>query len=244
MIRLNYSFILTEVKFLQINLENWAEAAKIYAEVKGDNKYSCFCRDFAERHFTDVTQLHILDAGCGDGEYTEMFRKKGAIATGCDGSFKVIEIAKKQYPHCKFDVADLSDRLPCDDYKFDLVFSNLVLMDIEEINTAVKEFERVLKKDGKLFFSIVHPAFYLADWEKNEDGIIVHKKVTSYITPRDIEMVWVTQPVLHYHRTISYYFNLLAEHSFTFFKMYEPKVYEDTKIPDIPLYLFAEFIKR
>jgi len=229
---------------LHKNLDNWIEAAKIYAEVKGENIYSCFCKDFVKRHFTDVSHLHVLDAGCGDGEYTEMFRQKGAVATGCDGSHKVIEIAKNQYPHCKFDVADISKQIPYDDNRFDLVFSNLVLMDIEEISTTVKEFIRVLKKDGKLFFSIVHPAFYLGDWEKNEEGIIVYKKVTSYITPRSIEMVWVTQPVLHYHRPVSYYFNLLTEHGLAFLKMYEPMVYEDTKIPDIPLYLFAEFIKQ
>jgi len=49
---------------------------------------------------------------------------------------------------------------------------------------------------------------------------------------------------LHYHRPVSYYFNLLTEHGLAFLKMYEPMVYEDTKIPDIPLYLFAEFIKQ
>lgn len=81
----------------------------------------------------------------------------------------------------------------------------------------------------------MHPAFYLGDWVKNEEGIIVYKKVNSYITPRSIEMVWVTQPVLHYHRPVSYYFNLLTEHGLAFLKMYEPMVYEDTKIPDIPL---------
>ena len=226
------------------NLENWIEAAPIYAEVKGDNIYSCFCKDFAEKHFANVSQLRVLDAGCGDGEYTEMFREKGAIATGCDGSHKVIEIAKKQYPYCSFDVVDISKQLPYQDDAFDLVFSNLVLMDIEEINTTIQEFERVLKKGGKLFFSIVHPAFYLADWEKDDAGTIVSKKVNVYITPHEIGMIWGTQPVLHYHRPVSYYFNLMAEFGLTFLKMYEPKVYEDAKIPDIPLYMFAEFMKR
>ena len=233
-----------EVKRLYKDLENWIEAAKTYAEIKSDNIYSCFCRNFAETHFINVSQFHVLDAGCGDGEYTEMFREKGAMATGCDGSYKVIEIAKTQYPHCSFDVVDLSKQLPYEENKFDLVFSNLVLMDIGEIKGTIQEFARVLKTGGKLFFSIVHPAFCLADWEKNDAGVIVCKKVTSYLTPRDIEMLWLTQPVMHYHRPISYYFNLIAELGFTFLKMYEPEVYEDAKIPDIPLYLFAEFIKQ
>ena len=42
-------------------------------------------------------------------------------------------------------MADISKQMPYDDNRFDLVFSNLVLMDIEEISTTVKEFIRVLK---------------------------------------------------------------------------------------------------
>ena len=108
----------------------------------------------------------------------------------------------------------------------------------------MKKFARVLKKRGKLFFSIVHTAFYLADWHQDENGVIIYKKVTSYIAQKSIEQVWATQPVLHYHRPISFYFNLLAQNGLLLTKMHEPEVYEDTKIPDIPLYLFAEFIKE
>ncbi|MFQ9872814.1 MAG: class I SAM-dependent methyltransferase [Oscillospiraceae bacterium] len=226
------------------NLENWMKAAPIYADAKEKNIYSCFCKAFAEAHFSDVKGLKVLDAGCGDGEYTEMFRAKGAQAFGCDGSCAVIELAKAKYPLCSFEVVDLTSVFPYHNESFDIVFSNLVLMDVDPLDTTIKEISRVLKRNGTLFFSIVHPAFYLSDWEKNKEGVVTHKKVNSYISQRSVQQAWDIQPVLHYHRPVSFYFNLFAQNGLFLSHMYEPNVYEDTKIPDIPLFLFAEFIKK
>ena len=225
------------------NLRNWIGAAPVYAQVKRENIYSCFCKTFADHYFSDISNLRVLDAGCGDGEYTELFRQKGADATGCDGSEEVIKMARKRYPSCQFDVVDLLGIMPYRGGQFDLVFCNLVLMDIDPIHLTIREIARVLKNRGRFFFSIVHPAFYLADWQRNEDGMITHKKVTSYITSKSIKQYWDTKPVMHYHRPVSYYFNMLAENGLAFSKMYEPQVYEAAKIPDIPLYLFAEFTR-
>jgi len=226
------------------NLDNWANAASIYAELKGENRYSLFCKSFVDDHFADAQGLKILDAGCGDGEYTEMFREKGAKATGCDGSASVIAIAKRKYPLCQFDVADLSAALPYQDRSFDMVFSNLVLMDIDPLDMTIHECSRILKPRGTLFLSIIHPAFYLGDWGRDENGVITHKQITSYLSPQTAGMEWGTQPVLHYHRPLSFYFNLLAQNGLSLSRMYEPQVFEETKIPDIPLYLFAEFVKQ
>lgn len=83
----------------------------------------------------------------------------------------------------------------------------------------------------------------MAEWAKNDEGRIVSKSVTSYITPTEIIQPWEMQPVIHYHRPISYYYNLLSDAGFRLIKMDEPSVYEAEKIPDIPLYLFSVFEK-
>jgi SAM-dependent methyltransferase len=225
------------------NQANWEYAATIYAAVKGNNRYSNFCKEYAQKYFGPLDGLNVLDAGCGDGEYTEIFRTKGACAYGCDGSSAVIETAKRKNPFCHFDVVDLSKVVPYEDDLFDLVFCNLVLMDIDPIFTTAKELYRILRSSGKLHFSIVHPAFYLADWARNDEGCIVSKNVMNYIKPTEIVQLWETQPVIHYHRPISYYYNLFADAGFRLKSMDEPSVYESEKIPDIPLYLFSVFEK-
>ena len=47
--------------------------------------------------------------------------------------------------------------LPFEDGRFDMIVSYNMLMDVEDVPAAVKEFRRVLKDDGTLIISIVHP---------------------------------------------------------------------------------------
>src|SRR2546425_646569 len=42
---------------------------------------------------------------------------------------------------------------------FDLVISNVVLQDVRRLDAALRELHRVLRSDGRLIFSITHPAF-------------------------------------------------------------------------------------
>ncbi|MCL2884967.1 MAG: class I SAM-dependent methyltransferase, partial [Oscillospiraceae bacterium] len=199
-------------------------------------------KNFIKSLIGDVHSLKILDAGCGNGEYSAMLREKEVDVIGCDGSAGMLKIAKAAYPLCTFDEVDLLAILPYKDNQFDMVLCNLTLMDLDPIQGTVSEIFRVLKPGGRFLFSIIHPAFYISDWEKDEQGIAISKKVTGYITPRvEKQDFWGT--TTHYHRPLSYYFNTLADCGFRLKKMYEPSVYEKEKLPDIPLYLFAEFQK-
>ena len=225
-------------------INQWNESAKTYSEFESASRYSIYCREFIDSHFKMMQGLKALDAGCGNGVFTNILSKNGGNIIGCDGSDELLKIAKENYPQYQFDTVDLLAGLPYENMEFDMVFCNLVLMDIDPINSVIVEFNRVLKMDGTFFFSIIHPAFYHASWEKNEHGIIDGKKVKGYITPFSVIQNAPWGETAHYHRPISYYFNLVSAAGFRLTKMFEPSVYEDTKIPDIPLYMFAEFTKN
>jgi ubiquinone/menaquinone biosynthesis C-methylase UbiE len=185
--------------------------------------------------------MKILNAGCGNGDYTHILNKNGGNVLGCDGSVEMIKIAKEKYLLYRFDIVNLFSNIPYENNEFDIVFCNLVLMDIDPIDKIISEFYRILKTNGLLFFSIVHPAFYLGKWEKDDNRIL--NKISKYITPYEEKQdFWGI--TTHYHRPISYYFNKLSDIGFVFNKMFEPKVYEETKNQDIPLYLFTEFYKN
>jgi ubiquinone/menaquinone biosynthesis C-methylase UbiE len=225
------------------NIQDWNDAAHSYSEFEKTSKYSLFCRDFINNHFNNVHNLKILDAGCGNGEYTHILTQNGGIVTACDGSVEMINLAKERYPFCKYDEVDLMKKTPYENDYFDIVFCHLVLMDIDPIDNAISEFYRITKSKGMFFFSIVHPAFYDGEWEINEQGNAVSKKVARYITPfSEQQNIW--GKTMHYHRPISYYLNKMVAEGFVLNKIYEPQIYEAMKIPDIPLYLFVEFNKK
>lgn len=113
-----------------------------------------------EGRFTDLQGNAVLNAGCGYGVYTDYFKRIGADVIGCDGSVKMLEIAKKSYPACAFDLVDLQAQLPYCDHLFDVVFCNQVLMDISNIEGLLTEFSRITKENGVLFLATIHPAFY------------------------------------------------------------------------------------
>jgi ubiquinone/menaquinone biosynthesis C-methylase UbiE len=224
-------------------INEWNNAAESYSEDNNKSIYSLFCKNFVIKYFSNVKNLKILDAGCGNGDYTHILTENGGNVIGCDGSDEMVKIAKTKYPKYIFENINLQNKLPYENNIFDIIFCNLVLMDIDPIDNVISEFNRVLKNNGKLFFSIVHPSFYSGEWEKNENGKIISKKIIKYITPyMEKQKFWGI--TTHYHRPISFYYNKLSEKGFKLNKMLEPKVYEESKIQDIPLYLFTELIKK
>lgn len=231
------------MKLLEKVIQDWNNAAKSYSEFEATSQYSKFCGEFISNHFINIKNKKILDAGCGNGRHTHILSQNGGNVVGCDGSIEMLKLAKSKYPTYIFDHVNLLNQLPYQNNEFDIVLCNLVLMDIDPIDNAILEFYRIIKNNGTFFFSIVHPAFYQAAWERNEQGVTLSKKVSSYITPQSIRQdFWGN--TMHFHRPLSYYFNKISDAGFSLKNMFEPKVYEESKIQDIPLYLFAEFVKR
>jgi len=224
-------------------IQQWNEAARLYSESEETNPFSRFCREFISDHFSHIEGQTVLDAGCGNGEYMDILAKNGGIVSGCDASAEMLKLAQERYPFYPYCLADFREKLPYGDNTFDLVFCNLVLMDMDPIDNAITEFYRVTKVTGHFFFSIVHPAFFLPDWERDEQGVGLYKKVARYITPHaEPQALW--SPTTHYHRPVSFYLNQMASTGFILNEMFEPYVYRHPQIRDIPLYLFAEFRKQ
>ena len=216
----------------------WNNAAELYSNFIYTSKDQIFCKEFITNYYSNTKNMKILDAGCGNGIYTEILTKYGNNVIGCDGSSEMLKIAKFKYPFYQFDMVDLLDHIPYKNDMFDIVFCNLTLMDIDPIDNTISEFYRVIKKEGSFFFSILHPAFYLANWEI--DG----KKIKNYINPLVTEQQTPWGVTVHYHRSISYYINKISDIGFSLTKIFEPNERKNMENrPDIPLFLFVEFKK-
>jgi ubiquinone/menaquinone biosynthesis C-methylase UbiE len=127
----------------------------------------------------DVAGRNVLDAACGPGLYAEELVSRGANVIGFDQSPRMVELSKQRVPSGEFRVHDLADRIDwLPDDSVDLVLFALALEYIDDRVSALRELRRVLRTDGALVFSRMHPT---GDWLR-QGG--------NYFDVRLIEEVW------------------------------------------------------
>jgi trans-aconitate methyltransferase len=89
----------------------------------------------------------ILDLGCGTGQLTEKIAQAGAEVMGIDQAPAMIEKARENYPHIRFDVANAKNFHV--DKPLDAVFSNAVLHWVKEADEAIASIHQSLKPGGR-----------------------------------------------------------------------------------------------
>lgn len=99
----------------------------------------------------------ILDVGCGTGRYSKLLAKKGANVIGVDFSRNMLKIAKRKVRKAEFKQSDITKRFPFKDKTFDKIICSLVLSHIKNINPVLKEMKRVLKDEGFIILTTLHP---------------------------------------------------------------------------------------
>ena len=224
-------------------INQWNSAALKYAEDQERSEFVESNKRVVESRFKRFNGEKVLDLGCGYGFFTDYFRSIGADVIGIDGSEKMIEIARGKYPLTEFSVMDITMPFTFEKNRFDIVFSNQVLMDIENIDFVFSECNRILKTGGILYYSIIHPAFYDCQWQKDENGYRYAKVMDKYITPYQFTNVFWGETA-HFHRPLSYYLNAAANNGFALKQACEPISYDGiNKNSDLPLFFFAEYAK-
>jgi ubiquinone/menaquinone biosynthesis C-methylase UbiE len=106
-----------------------------------------------------VTFGKALDFGCGVGRITQSLAKKFEICVGVDISPTMIENAKKMNKYgerCQYILNEFDNLSIFEDDSFDFIYSNIVLQHMEPQYSKkyIREFVRILKKDGLLIFQI------------------------------------------------------------------------------------------
>jgi ubiquinone/menaquinone biosynthesis C-methylase UbiE len=100
----------------------------------------------------------VLDVGCGTGVHLDMYRKFGCRLHGVDTSSSMLAVAQRRLGEgADLRKADATD-LPFDSGSFDLVFSTLVLHEMEDQvrSLTLEEIKRVVKPDGRILLIDFH----------------------------------------------------------------------------------------
>jgi len=128
----------------------------------------------------DISRLHILEIGCGDGKQANILSKDAMEYTAVDINEKIVSVAKKQIPlnqtNVHYYVLDAST-LPFPDNRFDVVlmFYSLHEIAIEKQELVLQEVYRLLKAGGKLL--IIDSVIPSSDLQKNFD--LVHEYISK-----------------------------------------------------------------
>lgn len=179
----------------------------------------------------DLTGKTVLDLGCGYGENCAEFLNRGAArAVGIDISEKMLNVARTDHPNIEFILADISDLSFLTD-RFDVIFSSLALHYIEDFEAFSKGVAAHLNDGGVFIFSQEHPLTTApisgAAWEKDEQGNVLHYKLSDYGRSGKRTISWIVDGVEKYHRTFSDIVNALISTGFILEKMLEPTPTED-----------------
>jgi len=139
-----------------------------------------------------VQGMRVLDLGCGTGRYCLLLANQGASVVGVDPAVQMIEQAKRKtinLPSIKLLCGTL-DQMNFPDGAFDLVVSALTLSHITDLEPTFREVVRVLKSDGRMVISDIHPYWPISshDYVEFFDETGKEFRIPEY--PHLIEEYW------------------------------------------------------
>jgi ubiquinone/menaquinone biosynthesis C-methylase UbiE len=176
----------------------------------------------------------ILELGCGGGQCSIAFARKGAVCTAIDFSGSQLkfagDLAKKIGVKINFIKADIQNFKFKKDEKFDIVFSSFALQFVSDLNVCFKNVNDVLKKGGLFIFSLDHPFYAIVSNEgKIESSYYQTGKYTDLTTDevfgKKKELKKEKPEFIFYKRKISDIFNSLMNSGFYVEKIIEPNNY-------------------
>ncbi len=135
----------------ELEAENWVR----WARTPGHDAYW----DYAPIFFDEMVPAagrQTLELGCGEGRVVRDLTKRGHRVVGLDASPTLLGHARGSDPSGRYVLADAA-RVPFTDETFDLVVAYNSLMDIEDMEAAVREAARVLETGGRLCVCVTHP---------------------------------------------------------------------------------------
>jgi SAM-dependent methyltransferase len=205
----------------------WETSAQAWIESVGERG------DWGREHVLDPVMLarvaagrfrNALDVGCGEGRFCRMLKAAGVEATGIDPTQSLLDVARQRDPSGDYRLGR-AERLEFEDATFDLVVSYVMLVDIPDFRTAIREMARVLKPGGSLLVAnLTGFTSACADkgWVKDADGRHLHFPVDRYLEESSFWFEWAGIRIENWHRPLSAYMTAFLENGLQLAYFAEP----------------------
>ena len=195
----------------------------------------------------DFKNKVVVELGCGNGYLAAKFIKQSpqrAIMMDIS-EYNLQHAAKKcQDSRVEFLQQDATKPWKIDTKMVDVVYPNMMLNEVEDSGTPIREAARVLKKDGVFVFSVTHPAWDLFIYAqekagKHSDkikglGNYFHRGMTYFmmgsqsVTNTTLHKQYGRDfAVEHYQRPIADYFSQLTGAGFSVDQLLEPELTDE-----------------
>ena len=213
--------------------EIWNENAAFWDGAMGDESND-FHREVVRPRVTELLEPvpgdYVLDAACGNGNYSAFLAERGASVVAFDYSERMIELARARQARwserIEFCVADATDRASLlalrRDRPFTKAVSNMAVMDIADIEPLFTAVHELLADGGAFVFATQHPCFVtLTD---------------RYMTPHayyDIAIEGQPREQCYYHRSLQDIFGACFRTGFVVDGLSEACFKTDREIPAV-----------
>ncbi len=182
----------------------------------------------------DFGGKRVLDLGCGFGWHCRYAAEAGAASVlGIDLSEKMLDKARAMTdaPHVTYRQMAFED-LDVAENSFDVAISSLALHYTPDFAAICALLHRAIVPDGDFVFSIEHPIFTAAgpqSWHCDVSGQRLHWPVDRYFEEGRREAVFLGQPVVKYHRSLTTTIGSLLGAGFSLTALVEPQPDEALK---------------
>ena len=171
-----------------------------------------------------VSNLDVLDLGCGSGIYAHYLTEQGARVTSIDISEEMVGIVKEKLGNkVSTYTQDLSEGLPHETSdSYDVVICPLMVHYIEDLSLLFSDINRVLKKDGCFVFSTHHP---FVDFTSTKSGNYFERELLT----EEWETIGEPVEVSFYRRSLTELFDFINSNGFVVTQLSEGKPSEKMK---------------
>lgn len=168
----------------------------------------------------EVSNLDVLDLGCGLGYFTRWAIEQGAQSVhGIDLSEKMLEKTKEDAydtHNLTYQQADL-ETVELNESAYDIAYSSLTLHYLPTLNHLLSQIHKSLKPNGRLILTLEHPVLtapsnpaFQSDSKTNEP----YWPLNNYLQEGERITNWLAPGVRKYHRSVETYLNLFLKAGF------------------------------
>ena len=173
-----------------------------------------------------VKGLRILDLGCGEGRFCRILAQQGAsYVLGVDLCKPLIAEAHKRRASDVEDylIADIED-LGLESRAFDIAISYVSLVDVENLEGAIKASYRIIRNGGRFVACNLAPMATSSNSRVTDpDDSRIAIRVDHYFDESARIMPFRGHPLTNFHRTLATYVNNFLEAGYLLRKIREPK---------------------